>query len=62
MAKPPVTSHEITKLWTFNETEPADLSVSADGTAAVVEQLRHVVVAGELPEAGFQVQVPVEAQ
>lgn len=38
------------------------LPICADGAAAVSEQLRHVVVAGELPEAGFQVQVPVEAQ
>ena len=38
------------------------LSVSPYGASAVGEQLRHVVVAGELPQAGLQVQVPVEAQ
>lgn len=38
------------------------LSISPYGASAVSEQLRHVVVAGELPETRFQVQVPVEAQ
>ncbi|TNN63522.1 hypothetical protein EYF80_026264 [Liparis tanakae] len=32
------------------------------GGREVGEQLRHVVVAGELPETGFEVEVPVEAQ
>ena len=44
------------------ETKETNLSVSPDGTPAVCEQLGHVVVAAELPPAGFQVQVPVEAQ
>lgn len=38
------------------------LSVSPYVAPAVGEQLGHVVVAGELPQAGFQVQVPVETQ
>lgn len=38
------------------------LSISAYGASAVSEQLGHVVVAGELPETGFQVEVFVEAQ
>lgn len=38
------------------------LSVSPYVAPAVGEQLRHVVVACELPQAGFQVQVPVETQ
>lgn len=42
--------------------EKPHLSVSADGAPAVGEQLGHVVVAGELPQAGLQVEVAVEAQ
>lgn len=38
------------------------LAVSADGASAVGEQLGHVIVAGELPQTGLQVEVPVEAQ
>lgn len=38
------------------------LSISSYGASTLSEQLGHVVVAGELPETGFQVQVPVEAQ
>ena len=38
------------------------LSISPYGASAVSEQLRHVVVTGELPETGLQVEVPVEAQ
>ena len=38
------------------------LSISPNGASAVAEQLGHVVVAGELPQAGLQVQVPVEPQ
>ena len=38
------------------------LSISPYGASAVSEQLRHVVVAGELPETGLQVEVSVEAQ
>ena len=38
------------------------LPVGPDGPPAVAEQLRHVVEAGELPQARLQVQVPVEAQ
>lgn len=38
------------------------LSISPYGASTVSKQLRHVVVAGELPETGFQVEVPVEAQ
>lgn len=39
-----------------------DLSVSPDGAPTVGEQLGHVVVAAELPQTGFQVEVPVEAE
>lgn len=38
-----------------------NLSVSTDGAPAVSEQLGHVVVAAELPQTSFQVEVPVEA-
>lgn len=38
------------------------LAVRADGSPAVRQQLGHVVVAAELPQTSFQVQVPVEAQ
>lgn len=38
------------------------LSISPYGASAISEQLRHMVVAGELPETGFQVEVSVEAQ
>lgn len=38
------------------------LAVSADGASAVGEQLGHVIVAGELPQTGLQVEVLVEAQ
>ena len=40
----------------------AHLSVRANGPSAVGEQLGHVVVADELPQASLQVEVPVEAQ
>lgn len=40
----------------------AHLSISANGASAVAEQLRHVVVAGELPQTCFQVEVSVEPQ
>lgn len=40
----------------------AYLSVSPDRAAAVAEQLGHVVVVGELPQTGLQVEVPVEPQ
>lgn len=42
--------------------ESAHLSISPNGPAAVAEQLRHVVVVCELPQAGLQVEVPVEPQ
>lgn len=38
------------------------LSVSPYGASAVGEQLRHVVVAGELPETSLQVEILVESQ
>lgn len=40
----------------------AHLAVCADGAPAGTQELGHLVEAGELPQAGFQVQVPVEAQ
>lgn len=38
------------------------LSIRAYRASAVIEQLGHVVVAGELPETSLQVEVPVESQ
>lgn len=46
----------------LNPQTPTHLSVSAYGSSTVCEQLGHVVVAVELPQTRFQVQVPVEAQ
>lgn len=50
---------ETTQKHTFTH---AHLSISPYGASAVGEQLRHVIVAGELPETGLQVEIPVEAQ
>lgn len=50
-------------LWTnAHRNTHTDLSISPNGASTVSEQLRHVVVTGELPQTGFQVQVPVETQ
>lgn len=40
----------------------AYLSISSNGASTVTEQLRHVVVAGEFPQARLQVEVSVESQ
>lgn len=40
----------------------AYLSISPDGASTVTEQLRHVIVTGEFPQTGLQVEVSVESQ
>lgn len=45
-----------------NEVPVAYLSICPNGASTIREELGHVIVANELPQAGFQVQVAVEAQ
>lgn len=40
----------------------AYLSISPNGPTTVIEQLRHVIVAGELPQTSLQIKVSVEPQ
>ena len=47
---------------TCQENKATHLSVCSNHTAALVQELGHVIVSVELPQAGLEVQVAVESQ